>query len=138
MRIGIDARFYGPIGKGLGRYTERLIQNLERVADEHEFVIFLRKENFGLFKPSSPRFRKVLADFGWYSAAEQVLFPPLIAKEKIELMHYPHFNVPIFSPTPFVVTIHDLILFRFPTRRATTLNPIFYALKYAAYRLVIR
>jgi hypothetical protein len=26
MRIGIDARFYGAIGKGLGRYTEKLIE----------------------------------------------------------------------------------------------------------------
>ena len=137
MRIGIDARFYGPIGKGLGRYTERLIQNLEQVAADHEFVIFLRKENFDSFQPRSSRFRKVLADFGWYSAAEQFWFPPLIAKEGIDLMHFPHFNVPVLTPCPFVVTIHDLILFRFPTRRATTLNPITYAIKYAAYRLVI-
>ncbi len=137
MRIGIDARFFGPVGKGLGRYTERLIENLERIAGEHEFVVFLRKENFDLYRPSSPRFRKVLADFRWYSLSEQLLFPPLILRERIDLMHFPHFNLPVLTPCPFVVTIHDLILLRYPTRRATTLNAAVYAVKYAGYRAVI-
>ncbi len=137
MRIGIDARFFGLVGKGLGRYTERLIENLERVEGEHEFTIFLRKENFDLYRPASPRFRKVLADFRWYSLAEQLRFPPLLRREKIDLMHFPHFNVPVLTPCPFVVTIHDLILFRYPTRRATTLNAMTYGLKYAAYRATI-
>jgi len=53
------------------------------------------------------------------------------------LMHFPHFNVPIFVFNKFVVTIHDLILTHFPTRRATTLNPIVYRFKNFAYRLVI-
>lgn len=138
MRIGIDARFFGPVGKGLGRYTERLIENLERLAVEHDFVVFLRKENFDLYQPSNPRFRKVLADFRWYSLAEQLRFPPLIRREKVDLMHFPHFNVPVLTPCPFLVTIHDLILLRYPTRRNTTLNAAVYGLKYAAYRLVIK
>jgi len=137
MRIGIDARFFGPVGKGLGRYTERLIENLERIGSEHEFIVFLRKENFDAYRPASPRFTKVLADFRWYSLAEQLRFPPLIRRERIDLMHFPHFNVPVLTPCPFVVTIHDLILFRYPTRRATTLNAATYWLKYAAYRLTI-
>jgi glycosyltransferase involved in cell wall biosynthesis len=138
MVIGIDARFYGPVGKGLGRYTEKLVQNLEAITDgHHEFVIFLRRENFDLYRPTKPNFRKVLADFGWYSWAEQSQLPKLIRREGIELMHFPHFNVPLFTPVPFIVTIHDLILFRYPTRRATTLSPFVYALKYLAYRLVI-
>ncbi|MFA5854260.1 MAG: glycosyltransferase family 1 protein [Patescibacteria group bacterium] len=150
MRIGIDARFFGPVGKGLGRYTERLIENLEALESQHaphargegrmplDFVVFLRKENFDLYQPSSARFRKVLADFPWYSWAEQLFFPPLLRKEGVDLMHFPHFNVPILTPCPFLVTIHDLILFRYPTKRATTLNSVVYRLKYAAYHLTIR
>lgn len=138
MIIGIDARFFGPLGKGLGRYTQKLVEHLETVADDHEFVVFLRKENFDLFQPKSKRFRKVLADFHWYTLAEQLRFPRLIRKEGIELMHFPHFNIPILTPCPFLVTIHDLILLRYPTRRASTLNWFTYRLKYAAYRHVIR
>lgn len=137
MRIGFDARFFGPEGKGLGRYTQRLIENLERVADGHEFVVFLRRENFDLYRPASPRFRKALADFRWYSLTEQIRYPGLIRREGIDLMHFAHFNVPVATPCPFVVTIHDLILFRYPTLRATTLHPLWYGIKYAAYRAVI-
>ena len=27
-RIGIDARFYGPVGKGLGRYTKEVVDRI--------------------------------------------------------------------------------------------------------------
>jgi hypothetical protein len=40
MRIGIDARFYGSLGKGLGRYTEKLIEHLESLDQEHDYVVF--------------------------------------------------------------------------------------------------
>jgi glycosyltransferase involved in cell wall biosynthesis len=52
-------------------------------------------------------------------------------------MHFPHFNVPLFYFGDFVVTIHDLILLKFPTKKATTLGPIFYKIKYFGYKAVI-
>ena len=36
MRIGIDARFYGASSKGLGRYTQKLIENLEKISSTIE------------------------------------------------------------------------------------------------------
>jgi glycosyltransferase involved in cell wall biosynthesis len=138
MNIGIDARFYGPLGKGLGRYTTELIRSLEVLDTENDYVVFLRRENFDQYEPKNPRFRKVLADFRWYSFEEQFLFPRTLLRERCDLVHFPHFNVPIFYRRPFVVTVHDLILLRFPTLRATTLSPFFYKLKFLAYRFVIR
>ncbi|HWQ60167.1 MAG TPA: glycosyltransferase family 1 protein [Candidatus Fimivivens sp.] len=139
MRIGIDARFFGPVGKGLGRYTEKLIQYLERVAQaDDEFFVFLRKENFDLYMPMHPGFRKVLADYPWYTFREQFLFPGLLRSYELDLVHFPHFNVPILYRRPFVVTIHDLILLHFPTVRNTTKSRLTYGLKYLAYRLTIR
>ncbi len=144
MRIGIDARFYGPKGKGLGRYTEKLIKNLEKVDAPHrrtsrknQYVIFLRQENFNEYKPENSNFKKVLADLKWYSLDEQLKMLKLIKKHKIDLMHFPHFNVPVLYRGDFVVTIHDLILLRFPTKRATTLGPLLYKFKYLAYKLAI-
>lgn len=137
MRIGIDARFFGSLGKGLGRYTERLITYLERLAPGDEFVIFLRRENWDDYTPTSAHFTKQLADFRWYSLAEQRAMPALVRSAGIDLMHYPHFNVPILAPTPFIVTIHDLILTHFPTRRATTLGPLTYWVKQQAYRVTL-
>ena len=139
MKIGIDARFYGgSFGKGLGRYTEKLLEYFDKINPPHDFIVFLREENFDAFNPVySEKFKKVLAPFHWYSYGEQILFPRLIKSEKVDLMHFPHFNVPIFSRTPFVVTIHDLIITHYPTIKATTLGPVAYALKQLGYHTVI-
>lgn len=137
MKIGIDARFFGLIGKGLGRYTQKLIEHLEMNDCENEFVVFLRKENFDEYQPFNKNFTKVLADYRWYSFSEQLLFPKLLYKHKIDLMHFPHFNVPILYRKKFVLTIHDLILLHFPTLKGTMLNPVWYWLKFLAYKLAI-
>ena len=137
MIIGIDARFYGPKGKGLGRYTQKLIENLEKIDSENEYMIFLRKENWNEYEPAAPNFNKVLSDYRWYTLAEQIFMPFKIYQQKVDLMHFPHFNVPIFYFGKFVVTIHDLILRHFPTRRASTLGPIKYWLKNLGYKIVI-
>lgn len=137
MVIGLDARFFGPRGKGLGRYTQKLIENLELIDNKNEYCVFLRQENFNDYQPKNPHFKKVLADYHWYSLAEQIFSPIKIWQAKVDLMHFPHFNVPIFCPTKFVVTIHDLILRHFKTRRASTLGPVRYFFKNLAYQLVI-
>ncbi|MDD2730663.1 MAG: glycosyltransferase family 1 protein [Candidatus Portnoybacteria bacterium] len=138
MTIGIDARFFGPRAKGLGRYTEKLIAELEKQDSVNDYVIFLRQPEFLRYQPANPRFKKVLADWRWYSLAEQIFMPLAIARQKVDLMHFPHFNVPIFWRGPFVVTVHDLILRHFSTRRASTLGPLSYWFKYQIYKIVIK
>ncbi len=138
MRIGIDARFFGPLGKGLGRYTQKLVENLEKIDTENEYFVFLRKENWDQYQPAAGNFKKVLADIPWYSLREQIQMPRLLDKYRLDLAHFPHFNVPIRWKGNFVVTIHDLILLRYPTRRASTLSPLIYLLKKIAYWTVIK
>jgi glycosyltransferase involved in cell wall biosynthesis len=137
MKIGIDARFYGSLGKGLGRYTQKLIEHLEVIDTENRYVIFLRRENFDEYHPKNKNFQKVLADYQWYSFLEQVFFPLLLMRFRFDVMHFPHFNVPILYRGRFIVTIHDLILIHFPTQRATMLHPVWYRIKFLAYKAVI-
>jgi glycosyltransferase involved in cell wall biosynthesis len=137
MRIGIDARFYGSIGKGLGRYTEKLITSLEQIDPVNQYVIFLRRENFDEYVPSHENFTKVLADYAWYGWQEQLRLPFLLYRYRLDLVHFPHFNIPILYWGKFVVTVHDLILFHFKTAENTTLGWAGYAGKYLLYRLTI-
>jgi len=137
MRIGIDARFYGSLGKGLGRYTEKLIEHLESLDQENDYVVFLRRENFSEYVPRNPRFKKMEAQYAWYGFAEQTLFVFLLYRERLDLVHFPHFNVPLLYFRKFVVTIHDLILVHYPTLRNTTRLSFLYWIKFAVYRLVI-
>lgn len=137
MRIGIDARFFGSVGKGLGRYTQKLIEKLEKIDSVNDYFIFLRKENFNEYQTQNPKFKKVLANYAWYSFFEQLFFPRLLKKYQLDLMHFPHFNVPVFYRKKFIVTIHDLILIHFPTIKNTTRNSFLYRCKFLAYRWVI-
>lgn len=137
-RIGIDARFYGPVGKGLGRYTKEVLDRILIKDTVNEYVVFLCQDNFSEFTSANPRMKKVLVRARWYSLAEQFLMPYLIWREGLDLMHFPHFNVPFFCPVKFIVTIHDLILTKHSTERATTLNPLFYKIKYFAYKMIIQ
>lgn len=137
MRIGIDARFYGSVGKGLGRYVQKLIENLEKVDKNNQYFIFLLEENFDEFQPKSKNFKKVLANYRWYTFSEQINMPKILNQYDLDVVHFPHFNVPIFYRKEFVITIHDLILLNFPTLRGTRLNPIFYWIKFLAYKAII-
>ncbi|MBI5369980.1 glycosyltransferase family 4 protein [Candidatus Uhrbacteria bacterium] len=125
MNIGIDARMSGPTvgGGGLGRYVEQLICELPNVDSVNRYVLFGKEK---------------AADIPWYTLKEQILLPAIIDREHLDLIHFPHWNVPILLKTPFVVTIHDLILLEEPkSARATTRHPIVYALKYAGFKRVL-
>lgn len=138
MKIGIDARLYGTKHAGLGRYTYELVNKLQEIDTQNEYVIFLQAGNFEECTVKNKNFRKVLADFKAYSYGEQLLFPSLISRQKLDLMHFPHFNVPFFYRGKYLVTIHDLIISHHPSSRATTLPPWLYKLKLLLYNLVVK
>jgi glycosyltransferase involved in cell wall biosynthesis len=147
-RVGIDARFFGLENKGLGRYTKELVEQLDKTNQKLiasskqsviiEYYIFLRDNNFDNYKPHAKNIHKIKADYQWYSWKEQLFFPRLLKKYHLDLVHFTHFNAPIFYKGKFIVTIHDLILFHYPTVKNTTLNKTFYYFKLAIYHLAIR
>lgn len=137
MKIGIDARFVGPEGTGLGKYTEKLVENLQKIDTQNDYVIFLRKNNWSYLNISSRNFQKKLADVPWYSAGEQIKMPAIYMSQNLDLLHVPHFNVPFLYRKKFVVTIHDLIHHRFSQESTTTKNPVLFKIKRAGYKLTI-
>jgi len=137
-KIGIDARFFGAKDKGFGRYTENLIKNLEKIDSINQYFIFLRKDSWDKYEPASPNFKKVLADYRWYGIREQIFLPIKLKKYKLDLVHFTHFNAPIFYRRKFIVTIHDLTLRHFPTFKKSLLNFLIYPFKNLAYRIIFR
>lgn len=119
IKILIDARLWGPKNTGNGRYTKELVENLSKIDSRNEYLIFLRRnviEDINLPK----NFTKVLTDFKHYSFVEQLKLPFIINKFKPDLVHFPHFNVPIFYFGKYIVTIHDLIMHKYKGGSATT------------------
>lgn len=105
--IAVDGRFLGT-GTGLANYTRHLVEAMVKEGS-HDYVVLTRK-GVDLDLPV----QVVEADIAHYSPAEQTQLPKIVSATGCDLAFYPHFNAPMFSATPFVVTVHDLILHRHP------------------------
>ncbi len=135
MRIVIDGRMYNE--SGIGRYIRNLISSLQIVDQENEyFILHLRRDYDTLVYCNN--FHKVLTEFRWYGLGEQIKLPGLLKSLKPNLVHFPHFNVPIRYGGKFVVTVHDLIHQHFSMERSTTHGPAIYKLKQLGYKKVFK
>lgn len=112
--IGIDARMYGPEQTGIGNYIRHLIVNLAEIDKRNNYVIFLLDKEYDKFKLPAKNFKKAKVSSYWYSWREQLLLPFEFMRERLDLMHFPHFNTPVFYSGKSVVTIHDITPFFFP------------------------
>lgn len=83
-------------------------------------MFFLNEPQFQEFVCPNKRFKKVLANARHYSLREQWHFWRILENEKLDLMHFTHFNAPLLYRKPSVVTIHDLTLSLFPGAKMTS------------------
>ena len=124
MRIGIDARLIEETG--VGRYIQNLIGKLSTIDTQNSYVVFLRKKSYAVFALPNSRWEKRLADAPWHTISEQLAMPAQFAKARLDIVHIPYHNPPIFYGGRIVVTIHDLTILHENTGRATKLPMPFY------------
>jgi len=117
---------------GIGRYVFELVENLQQIDQENEYFLFFNQPEFNNFQTESLNFHKELVNVKHYSLAEQTRFKKILEMYNLDLMHFTHFNAPIFYRRPSVVTIHDLTLHFFPGKKMTS------PLHRLAYTLTIR
>ena len=134
MKIGIDARLLEQ--QGPGRYVVNLLRELERQDSDNDYIIFLTKEGSELYHPNNPKFKKWVSDYKWYTLQEQFGFLIDLLRARLDLLHVPHFNVPILYPGRLVVTIHDMIMGK-QDKNASTLTSFAYLIKSLGYKLVL-
>ncbi len=127
--VGIDCRF-AATNSGIGRYTRELTTRLLRRADGLRYVLFVwAAREAWIPGAASGAFSVREADIPHYSVAEHVRLPRVIKSAGIDLLFSPHFNVPVLLRVPTVVTLHDLILHRYPNSASVA--------RQAAYRLLL-
>ena len=110
MRIGFNASLFGsPEIRGWTRYGLNLINALDR--EGHDITLFTPYAiNQEFTSRLSPDVRIVHTPTTRYWRWLSMDLPKLLKREKIELFHTPHhFGLPLNSPCPTVVTIHDAI-----------------------------
>lgn len=131
MKIGIDMRLAGE-GYGVGRYAWELVRHIVEEDEESQYVLYFRSADYAhdsLWQHDNVVVRVV--SIPHYSVAEQTKFPKLILQDRLDLVHFLHFNATIFYPWPFVVTIPDLTHHIFPGRKKRRI------IHRLGYRLVI-
>lgn len=122
LKIGIDARMCGAEFTGIGRMSTEIFDKLPKEMPEYDFVFFLNKNNFDNLEIKSNNIKKVISDEKIYSLSEQTSFLKKLNQEKCDLVHFLHFNVPLFYFGKFTVVIHDLTLFDFPGKKMNKLH----------------
>lgn len=136
MRILIDARFYGLENTGIGRYTIKLLSYLSKLDSSNDYLILLRRKYYD--KLSFPKnFTKILVDIKHYGFDEQIQLPGIIKKYNPDIVHFLNSNVPINFRGKFIVTIHDLMMYK-REMKATTLPLPVYFFKNFIYRKVLK
>jgi glycosyltransferase involved in cell wall biosynthesis len=138
MRIVINGWFAThDAHTGSGQYLRALLEWLPRIAPEHEYHLVVPQA--GPDTPSAPEaggYRVHPVRCGASNLAkvrfEQWQFPRACRALRAELAHVPYWAPPLVSPTPVVVTIHDLIPLLLPEYRGGLAIRLYTALVSAA------
>ncbi|MCL5074915.1 MAG: glycosyltransferase family 4 protein [Chloroflexi bacterium] len=119
MRIALDGRYIQDHFPGIGRYTWDLSRALAQAAPQHTFLIFynprLSNSRFDLKELScfaNVELREV--SVSTLSIVEQATLPLVLRRERADLFHSPYYIRPYLLPCPAIVTVCDLIPYRYP------------------------
>jgi glycosyltransferase involved in cell wall biosynthesis len=117
--VAIDARWL--VG-GIGTYTENLLQGVGRSLNGLEFRAITRRA----YETRVREFCEHVSvtDVPIYTVREQFLIPRMA--KGCDLLHIPHFNVPLLHRGPLVVSIMDVIHLR-ASNYSNNLSSMFYA-----------
>ena len=105
MRLAFDLRRIG--NPGIGRYMKCLTEAVVLQAPEHEYLLILPEGGEALV--DAPAAIKIFPRLKYYSLREQIELPRILARHKIDLLHSPHFLLPLVRPCPVVATVHDVV-----------------------------
>src|SRR5215813_3165661 len=107
MRIALDLRRIK--NPGIGRYMQCLTEAALAQETEHEFLLILPPDAQETISTAGRRAEKLSCALPYYSVREQIELPRILRRHRIDLLHSPHFLLPLRRTCAMVVTIHDVI-----------------------------
>jgi glycosyltransferase involved in cell wall biosynthesis len=107
MRIAFDLRRIRNVG--IGRYMKCLVETLVVEAPEHEYVLIMAPGTEEMISATGVNVTRVICRARYYSVSEQIVLPRLLKRHAVDILHSPHFLVPLRSPCPVVATFHDVL-----------------------------
>ena len=113
MQIGFDSTPLLGQRSGVGQYTSSLLTRLTQTQHDWQFHLYSNTPLNGV-EPSLPKAHRVegyfpRSRFYWM----HMVLPKILRKYQPNLCHFPNNSAPLFCPVPYVITIHDVSLFRY-------------------------
>lgn len=119
VHFGIEGTFWGGEESGVAAATRRLAMRAVEIATQHEYVLLVSRRYAGA-NPGSrclPNAERILTRVhagGWRVAWQQGLLPFVARRRRFDALYCPCYTVPLLAPGPFVLTVHDLIVWKRP------------------------
>lgn len=114
MRIGLNLLYLlpGMVG-GTETYAAGLLQGLANICQEDEFIVFVNRESAAWPIPEATKFTRIVCPIRAVNRSnryifEQLWFPFLLSKHKIDLVHSLGYVGPLFTPCRSVLSIPDI------------------------------
>src|SRR5947208_3677 len=107
MRIAHDLRRIN--NPGIGRYMKCLVEEVMMQAPQQDYLLILPPNAEGTISVENGNTTKIFSKLKYYSIQEQLQLPAILRRNNIDLLHSPHFMMPLLRTCPCVVTIHDVI-----------------------------
>jgi glycosyltransferase involved in cell wall biosynthesis len=128
--IAIDAREYTT---GTGRYMFRLLQYLETIDTQHQYLILLQPKDMDVYDFKNPNFKKVACPHKEFTFDEQIGFKRQLDQLKPDLVHFGMVQQPVWYRGTVVTTMQDLTTLRFDNPAK---NPLIFRAKQQVYKWV--
>jgi glycosyltransferase involved in cell wall biosynthesis len=112
MKIAIDARKWRDYG--IGTYVRNLVRHLAHLDRETTYFLFCNRADEATLRDLAQNFVPVVDESRHYRFREHVSIPRKLRRLGADLLHSPHYVLPILCDRRSVVTIHDCIHLLFP------------------------
>ena len=117
MRIGIDATSIPAKRVGAGNYIYNLVNALSEIDERNQYFIFINSNFRGDWEIGKNNFSFVWVSFASRTLRllwEQTGLPLQARKLELDILHSPHYTMPILKPCKSVVTFCDMTFELFP------------------------
>src|SRR5260370_15093918 len=134
MKIAFDLRRIKNLG--IGRYMRCLVEAILAQEPHGDHLLILPPGAEDMIQVGGSRAEITTPKLKYYSIREQIQLPRILREHKIDLLHAPHFMLPLVRPCASVVTIHDVIGWRWKEDIESRIGRVYYrGMMSAAVRL---
>lgn len=112
MKIAIDVRKWHDYG--IGTYVRNLVRHLAHLDRDTTYFLFCARSDESVLRDLAENFVPVVEESEGYSFREHLSLPHKLRRLGADLLHTPHYVLPLLCRTPSIVTIHDCIHLLFP------------------------